>query len=57
MDDFEFSWDFGEVAELKSQVEQLKPEVDRLTNLCNNESRIRMYYVDKVVELKEEANG
>lgn len=49
MDDFEFSWDFGEVSDLKAQVAELKPEVDRLTNVCNNETRMRMYYVDKLV--------
>lgn len=54
MEDFEYAWDFGEVSELKSEVEELRPKVKRLTNICENETRIRQYYVDKVVELNNE---
>lgn len=57
MDDFEYAWDFGEVSELKSEVENLRPEVERLTNVCNNETRMRQYYVDRLVELNNEHNS
>jgi hypothetical protein len=57
MDDFEYAWDFGEVSKLKSEVEKLQPEVERLTNISNNESRMRQYYVNRLVEIDKPRKG
>lgn len=54
MEDFEYAWDFGGVSALTSEVEKLRPEVERLTNVSNNETRMRQFYVNQVVELKNE---
>lgn len=50
--DFEYAWDFGETSELKAQVAEFTPKVEKLTNALANETRMRQYYVNRLVELK-----